>query len=146
MATIRRILEKKGHDLWSIAPDETVYKALELLAGKDIGGLPVIEDGKVIGMFTEREYARRVALKGKTSKKSKVREMMRKDVYYITPDKDFHEAMALMNELKIRYLLVMDDDKIVGLVSIGDVVKRIMEEQKTKIQDLESYIMGSSYA
>ncbi len=146
MATIKRILDKKGHSLWSISPDETVYHALEVLAEKDIGGLPVVEKGKVIGMFTEREYARRVALKGKTSKKSKVREMMREDVYFITPDKNFHEAMALMNELKIRYLLVMSGDKIEGLISIGDVVKRIIEEQKTKIQDLESYIMGSSYA
>lgn len=146
MATIKRILDKKGHSLWSISPDETVYHALEVLAEKDIGGLPVVEKGKVIGMFTEREYARRVALKGKTSKKSKVREMMREDVYFITPDKNFHEAMALMNELKIRYLLVMAGDKMEGLISIGDVVKRIIEEQKTKIQDLESYIMGSSYA
>lgn len=146
MATIKRILEKKGHDLWSIGPKETVYSALELLAEKDIGALPVVEDGKVIGIFSEREYARRVALKGKTSKKSKVQEMMRETVYYIAPDKNFNEAMALMNELKIRYLLVMDGDKIEGMVSIGDVVNRIIEEQKIKIQDLESYIMGSSYA
>ena len=146
MATIKRILEKKGHDLWSIGPKETVYRALELLAEKDIGALPVVEDGKVVGMFTEREYARRVALKGKTSKKSKVREMMRGTLYYITPDKNINEAMALMSELKIRYLLVMDGDKIDGVISIGDVVDRIIEEQKIKIQDLESYIMGSSYA
>ena len=145
MATIRQILEKKGHDVWSVTPDDTVYAALELMAEKDIGALPVIYDGNIVGIFSERDYARKVALKGKTSRELLVKELMSTEVCFITPDKTINDAMALMNERKTRHLPVMEGNSISGFMSVGDVVSRIMEEQKTKINDLESYILGNSY-
>jgi CBS domain-containing protein len=145
MATIKQILEKKGHDVWSVGPDDTVYSALELMAEKDIGAVPVLFEGKIVGIFSERDYARKVALKGKASREIPVKELMSTEVCFITPDKTITDAMALMHERKTRHLPVMDGSSITGFMSIGDVVNRIMEEQKTKIHDLESYILGNSY-
>lgn len=145
MSTIHEVLEKKGYDFWGIGPDETVYNALEMLADKDVGALPVIKEGKIVGMFSERDYARKVVLKGKTSRETKVSELMTTEVYFITPDKSIDEAMALMTKRKTRHLPVLNEGRIQGLISIGDVVNRIIHEQRTKIQDLESYIMGSAY-
>jgi CBS domain-containing protein len=145
MSTVQAILSSKGTDFWFVKPDETVYSALEILADKDIGALPVIEDGKIIGMFSERDYARKVVLKGKTSKSMLVRELMTTEVYFITPDKSIDDAMTLMTKKKSRHLPVLEKGRIQGLISIGDVVNRIINEQRTKISDLESYIMGSAY-
>ncbi len=145
MSTIHEVLEKKGYDFWVIGPDDTVYHALEMLADKDVGALPVIKEGKIVGMFSERDYARKVALKGKTSKEMKVSELMTTEIYFITPEKSIEEAMTLMTKKKTRHLPVLLEGRIQGLISIGDVVNRIIDEQRTKIQDLESYIMGSAY-
>jgi CBS domain-containing protein len=145
MSTVHEVLEKKGYEFWGIGPDDTVYNALEMLADKDIGALPVIKEGKIVGMFSERDYARKVALKGKTSKEMAVKELMTTEICFITPDKTIDEAMALMTKRKARHLPVIEKGRIQGLISIGDVVNRIIDEQRTKIHDLESYIMGSAY-
>ena len=143
MKTIKELLDEKGPNIYSVSPDAYVYEALEILAAKDIGALVVLEETKLVGMFSERDYARKIVLKGKTSKASKVSELMAKGIYYIHPDKSVQDCMVLMTEKKIRHVPVMENDKLIGLVSIGDVVKDIINQQRTTIKDLENYITGS---
>ncbi|MFQ5854938.1 MAG: CBS domain-containing protein [Anaerolineae bacterium] len=143
MKTVRHILHTKGRAVWSVAPDTTVYEALQLMAEKNVGALLVLEAEKVAGIFSERDYARKVALKGKSSKDTPVREIMTSKVVYVRPDQTIEECMALMTDKHIRHLPVLEDNQLVGIISIGDVVKAIISQQEFIIEQLESYIRGT---
>ncbi|WP_207430596.1 CBS domain-containing protein [Sabulibacter ruber] len=142
MGKVRNILASKGHTIFSIEPDETVYQALELMCEKNLGALLIVERGKFTGIFTERDYARKVILKGKASKETLVREIMSERPITVTPDTSIEDCMKLMTQSYIRHLPVLENGELVGLVSIGDVVKYIIEEQKYIIENLEHYITG----
>jgi CBS domain-containing protein len=141
MQTIRKILSEKGSDIWSTLPNATVYDALQIMADKDVGALLVVEGGKLVGIFSERDYARKVILLGKTSRKTLVKEIMTTHVVYATPDMTNDQGLTLMTAKHIRHLPVMDGDKILGMVSIGDLVRSIISEQKAMIGQLEQYIL-----
>jgi CBS domain-containing protein len=141
MQTIRKILSEKGSDVWSTSPGSTVYEALQLMADKDVGALPVMEQGKLVGIFSERDYARKVILLGKTSKKTLVREIMTPHVVYATPDMTNEQGLTLMTAKHIRHLPVIEGEEMSGMVSIGDLVRSIISEQKEMITQLEQYIL-----
>jgi len=141
MQTIRKILSEKGSDIWSTTPGMTVYDALQVMADKDVGALPVVDQGKLVGIFSERDYARKVILLGKSSKKTFVREIMTPHVIYATLDMTNDQGLALMSAKRIRHLPVMESDVMVGMVSIGDLVRSIISEQKEMINQLEQYIL-----
>jgi len=146
MTTVKQILDKKGYEYYTINPKETVFKALELMAEKEIGSLMVInDDGGLIGMFSERDYARKVALQGHTSKESHVKDIMSTDLYTVKPNMTTNDCMAVMTDRHVRHLPVLDHNKIVGIVSIGDIVNQIIYEQDIHIKDLEKYITSSGY-
>lgn len=142
MITIRQLLEKKGHQVYSISPDATVYQALQMMADKDIGALLVIQEGKIVGMFSERDYARKVVLHGRHSKETSVGEMMVKGIHFIEPHRPIEDCMLLMTQKKVRHVPVISNNQLMGLVSIGDVVNNVISQQKGTIQDLENYIRG----
>jgi CBS domain-containing protein len=142
MVTAAEILKRKGHQVWSISPEDKVIDALKLMAEKSIGALVVIEGGQVVGMISERDYARKIQLMGKCSVDTPVKDIMTNHVYAVHPETKAEECMALMTDRHIRHLPVFDKDKLVGLLSIGDIVKSIMSEQKITINHLEDYIMG----
>ncbi len=141
MQTIRKILSEKGSDIWSTTPGSTVYDALQLMADKDVGALPVVDGGKLVGIFSERDYARKIILLGKSSKKTLVKEIMTPHVVYATLDMTNEQCLAVMSSKRIRHLPVMDAEEMVGMVSIGDLVRSIMSEQKEMINQLEQYIL-----
>ncbi len=145
MKTVREVLLEKGSQVWSVSPDTLVYDALQLMADKDIGALLVIKDGKIEGIFSERDYARKVILKGKSSKEIMVQEIMSPKVFYVLPENSVEECMALMTEEHIRHLPVMNAGQLVGVISIGDVVKAIISDQQFTIEQLERYITGTGY-
>lgn len=138
--TLSDVLDTKGHNVWSISPQNSAYEALELMAEKDVGALVVIDQGKVVGMFSERDYARKLVLKGKSSKETPVTEVMTKSVCYVLPWTSLSECMALMTNKHVRHLPVIESDKLIGIVTIGDVVKAIISEQEFVIQELKSYV------
>ncbi len=140
MGKVRNIIQTKGNAIFSVASTVTVYQALELMFEKNIGALLVIDDGKFVGIFTERHYARKLILKGKSSKETLIGEIMTERPITVTCDTTIDECMRTMTERKIRHLPVMEDNKLVGLISVGDVVKFIIEEQKFIIENLEQYI------
>src|SRR5512136_1019341 len=141
MQTIRKILSEKGNEIWSTTPGSTVYEALQLMADKDVGALPVLDKGKLVGIFSERDYARKVILLGKTSKKTFVREIMTPHVVYATPDMTNEQGLTLMTAKHIRHLPVVEHEDMIGMVSIGDLVRSIISEQKEMITQLEQYIL-----
>jgi len=141
MQTIRKILSEKGSDIWSTTPGSTVFDALQVMADKDVGALPVLDNGKLVGIFSERDYARKVILLGKSSKKTFVKEIMTPHVIYATLDMTNDQGLALMSARRIRHLPVMEGEEMVGMVSIGDLVRSIMSEQKEMITQLEQYIL-----
>ncbi|MHA6247200.1 CBS domain-containing protein [Pontibacter sp. CAU 1760] len=143
MGTVRHILQKKGGDIISIGPDATVYSALELMVEMNVGSILVMDNGKFVGIFTERDYARKVMLKGKSSREAYIREIMSEHPATVTPDTKVEECMALMTSHYFRHLPVVENGQLVGLVSIGDIVKYIIEEQKFIIDNLEHYITGT---
>ncbi|MGO9244832.1 MAG: CBS domain-containing protein [Verrucomicrobiia bacterium] len=142
MHTVKELLREKGHQIWTIAPEATVYDALELMAAKNIGSVVVVRHGNVAGVFTERDYARKVVLKGRSSKTTTVAELMTTDVLYVSPDDTIENCMALMTEKRLRHLPVMEKGKLTGVVSIGDIVKVIISEREFTIRELERYITG----
>jgi len=142
MYTVRHLLQEKGNRVWTISPQASVYDALELMADKNLGALVVTEGGGVVGIFTERDYARKVVLKGKTSKTATVSELMTPDVLYVGLDDTMENCMALMTEHRTRHLPVLEDGKLAGLVSIGDVVKAVISAHEFTIRELERYITG----
>jgi CBS domain-containing protein len=143
MTTVRNILISKGSSVWTIGPGATVFEALQLMADKNVGALIVKDGEKVAGIFSERDYARKVVLKGLTSQNVLVGEIMTPDVITIRPEQSIDECMAVMLEMHIRHLPVMDNDLLRGMISIGDVVKAIVAEREQTIQQLTSYITGS---
>jgi CBS domain-containing protein len=136
------ILGTKGSEIWSVRPQTTVYDALALLAEKDVGALPVVEGGDLAGMFSERDYARKVALMGRSSKKMLVSEVMTTPVITITPDHTIEDCMRLVTERRVRHLPVIDRGRLVGMISIGDLVNAIISSQAETIQHLSGYITG----
>ena len=142
MGTVRHILQKKGSSAFSIDPNATVYRALELMVERDVGSLLVMDNERFAGIFTERDYARKVMLKGKSSKDTFIRDIMSEHPITVTPDATVEECMSIMTKRYIRHLPVLEDNKLVGLISIGDIVKYIIEEQKFIIENLEHYITG----
>jgi CBS domain-containing protein len=142
MVTVEQLLANKGQDIWSISPDESVFAALEVMAEKNIGGLLVIENGELVGILTERDYARKIILQGKSSAETLVREIMTHNVIYVSSDQLIEECMALMTEKRIRHLPVFNGEKLVGVISIGDVVKALISEHEFVIEQLVSYITG----
>lgn len=141
--SVRQLLTDKGGDVRTIAPDATVFEALEKMAAHDIGALIVAEGDRVVGVFSERDYARKVILRGKASRDTPVRDIMTSQVIDVTPEQRMEDCMRLMTERRIRHLPVMDDGRLVGVVSIGDVVKAVMAEQRFLIEQMESYIRGA---
>lgn len=137
------ILRRKGNHVISISPNASVLEALKLMAEKNVAGLLVMEGEKLLGIFTERDYARKIILKGKTSADSKIKDVMVSSLITITPDNDISDCMRLMTNKAIRHLPVVEDGKLMGLISIGDVVKFIIEEQQDVIGHLEQYIAGA---
>jgi CBS domain-containing protein len=140
MKKILNLIEEKGSQVWSIGPEASVYDALALMAEKGVGALLVSDDTGPVGLVSERDYARNVALKGRSSRETPVREIMTSRVLYVTSDQPLEEAMALMTERRIRHLPVIDNGHLHGLVSIGDLVKAIISEQQFIIAQLEHYI------
>lgn len=142
MNFVIEILKTKGHDVWTVSPDSTVYNALQVMADKNVGALMVLERDEVVGVFSERDYARKVILKGKASKDTLVREIMSTELVWVRPDQTIEVCMNLMTNKRIRHLAVLDEGRLVGVISIGDVVKAIISEQEFTIQQLEHYITG----
>lgn len=145
MTIVRHILEVKGTDLWSISPDASVFDALRMMSDKDVGALVVMENDRMVGIMSERDYARKVVLLGKTSRETKVSEIMSKMVYTIHPDQTVEEAMELMNARRIRHVPVVEDDndrRVLGMISVGDVVKAIIFKQRAVIKEMESKIVS----
>ena len=141
MKLVKHILNTKGDDIWSIAPDASVYDAIMLMADESVGALLVLEQGKMVGILSERDYARKVILKGKKSKKTRVRKIMTSHVIYTNPDETVENCMALMTARRVRHLPVLKGDQLIGIISIGDLVKAIIAEQDALIQQLENYIL-----
>ena len=140
MKTVTELLDGKATRLLSISPDASVFEALQLMAAKDVGALVVLEGERLAGIFSERDYARKVVLVGKFSKETAVRDIMTAKVLCVRPDQTVDQCMALMTEHRIRHLPVLDGSKVIGVVSIGDVVKELLSEQQVIISQLESYI------
>jgi CBS domain-containing protein len=143
MTAVRHILDQKGRQVWSIHPGDTVYDAIKMMADKDVGALVVLDGGKIVGIVTERDYARNVFLKGRGSPQTLVREIMVRDVVCVEADKSIEEGMAIMTAKRVRHLPVIDDDKLLGIVSIGDLVKSIISDREFVIEQLEHYISGA---
>jgi CBS domain-containing protein len=142
MMTVNDLLNEKGRDVWTISPEAKVYDALKLMADKDIGSLVVTSDKELVGILSERDYARKVVLRGKTSLDTPVKEVMTGNVYYVDPETTTKECMALMTKNRIRHLPVLQKGKLIGIISIGDIVKSIIAQQKIAIDHLENYIVG----
>ncbi len=140
--TVEEMLQKKGRDVWTISPNATVMDALKLMAEKEIGALVVTHDGEVAGIISERDYARKVVLRNKTSINTKVKEIMTDKVYYVGPKTTAEECLTLMTQQSIRHLPVLKNGDLIGLISIGDVVKAVIGERETEIRELSDYITG----
>lgn len=142
MKSVSDILKTKGYDIWVVKPDDSVFDSLKLMAEKEIGALMVMDGDKLVGIVTERDYARKVILEGKSSKNSKVAEVMTKRVLCVAPDRTVDECMALMTDKRARHLPVVDHKRVIGIVSIGDLVKTMINEQQVLIDQLQHYISG----
>lgn len=142
MQYVYDVLNDKGSEIWTVDPDTSVYEALEIMAEKNVGALVVLEDERLIGIFSERDYARRLALEGKRSRDTPVKEIMTEVVATVSPSHSMKDCMQIMTNDRVRHLPVMEEEQLIGLVSIGDVVKSIMSYQDQMIQQLEAYITG----
>lgn len=142
MLTVGQYLDNKGHEVWSVRPDDTVYEALKVMADKNIGAVLVMEGTRPVGIFSERDYARKVILHGKASRETSVAEVMTERVLGVGPERKMEDCMALMTEKRIRHLPVVEGNEVIGVISIGDVVKSIISHQEYVIDQLENYITG----
>lgn len=140
MQTVRQLLERKSGELISVSPDATVFQALQVMAEQDIGAVLVMDMGDVLGIFSERDYARRIVLQGRTSAGTKVRDIMTSKVVYVSPEQSVGECMALMTDKHFRHLPVMEAGRVIGMLSIGDLVRATIEEQQLVIEQLVNYI------
>ncbi len=143
MTTVRQLLKAKGPKLWTISPQTTAYEGLKMMSDHNLGALLVVEGGKLVGIFSERDYARKVILKGKSSKDTPIGDLMVTAVIYVTLDNTIEDCMALITEKRTRHLPVLKNDELIGIISIGDVVKQTISEQEFTIRELERYIKGS---
>jgi CBS domain-containing protein len=142
MKTVAQLLRGKGHEVLSVPPETPVFEALKVMAEKNVGALLAVEGDRLVGIFSERDYARKVILKGKSSKDTPVREVMSSHVLYVRPEQTVEECMALMTDKRVRHLPVLEEGRLVGVISIGDVVKAIIAEQEFLIEQLQNYITG----
>ncbi len=142
MTTVQQMLDAKGHEIYFVRPDDTVLDALKMLEKKDVGAVVVKDGDRLVGIFTERQYARKVFLKGRSSPKTLVREVMETDVICVGPEQNVEACMALMTEKRIRHLPVIRDEHLVGMISIGDLVKSIIADREFTIEQLEHFIRG----
>jgi CBS domain-containing protein len=143
MKTVGEILNTKGKEVYTISPEATVFEALNLMAAKDIGALVVADTNSIVGMLSERDYARKVILFGKSSKEVTVEKVMSAKVIYVSKDQNVEDCMALMTNKRIRHLPVLENEKLVGIISIGDIVKAVIEEKEFMIEHLAHYIKGT---
>jgi len=146
MTIVKQILDEKGHEIWSVRPETTVLETLRLMDQKDIGAVLVVDEGVLVGIFSERDFARTVAQTGEASIHMPVKDLMTHAVYYVVPDRTLDECMALMTGKHIRHLPVLEDGTLVGLISIGDVVKSVISDRESIIKGLENYIVGREYS
>lgn len=142
MQTVGDILKTKGREVWTITPETVVFDALETMADKNVGALVVLDSAKVVGILSERDYARKVILHGKSSRELKAREIMSANVYFVSPGHSIEDCMALFTTKRVRHLPVVQDEELMGMISIGDVVKAVIAEQEYTIRHLENYITG----
>lgn len=142
MTTVKDILQRKGDAVWTIPPDMKVFDALKTMADYNVGALVVMDGHDVIGILSERDYARKVILQGKSSREITVNEIMSSTVHYVYPDQNIEDCMTEMTDKRVRHLPVIENDRLAGIISIGDVVKAIMAEQEYTIKHLENYITG----
>lgn len=142
MIKVKDILREKGSNAWSITSKATTYQALEMMADKDVGALLVVDDGNLVGIFSERDYARKVVLEGKSSRDTLVEDLMTREVYSVTPSDTIDDCMGVMSSAHCRHLPVIENGQLAGVVSIGDIVNAVIEDQKVKIGHLEHYITG----
>jgi len=143
MKTVRDILRQKGGEVYTVSPEETVFEAIRRLADLGVGSLVVVDQGRPVGLFSERDYTCKVALEGRSSRETPVEEVMSRQLLVVTPDTTTNECMALMTENRIRHLPVVEEGQLAGLVSIGDIVKDIIDEQQFVIEQLEKYVYYS---
>ena len=144
MITVQSLLDSKPKELFTVGPGASVYEALEIMAQRDIGALVVVDGQKVVGVFSERDYARKVILKGRSSREMRVHELMSRDVLYVRPEQSVDHCMALMTKKRVRHLPVIAEGHLSGIVTIGDVVKAVIDHQEVVISELENYITGAS--
>jgi len=142
LGSVGSVLVRKSSAVWSIAPNSTVFEAIQLMADKNVGALPVLDNGQLIGMVSERDYTRKVSLKGKSSKQTPVREIMTLEVVTVNMADSINECMRVMTDCRIRHLPVMEGEKMIGLVSLGDLVKWVISAQAATIEALQKYITG----
>jgi CBS domain-containing protein len=142
-ATVGSVLKQKGSEVWVVTPDQTVYESIEMMADKGVGALLVLSAGKLVGIISERDYARKVILTGKSSTSTLVKEIMTTPVIFVTPDQAVDECMIVMTRNRIRHLPIVENEKVLGVVSIGDLVKWVVSEQEETIKHLQNYISAN---
>jgi CBS domain-containing protein len=142
MLRVNHLLARKGKDVWSVDADQPVLKAIQIMADRHVGALPVLRDGKLVGLVSERDYARKVVLLGRSSAETFVREIMSSPVISVPPGESVHRCMEIMTERRIRHLPVIEDGAMIGMISIGDLVRAVIEDQANTIEQLEKFIAG----